>query len=107
MGRYAWIYEGEKWRKVRQYVIARDMGLCQMCKAAGIVKPGIEVDHIVPIDDSNCKDWDVVYNLDNLRLLCHDCHNARHDRVGAGLTNFMEPIENFQTSAETLPPGSK
>jgi 5-methylcytosine-specific restriction endonuclease McrA len=33
------------------------------------------VDHIIPITPENYEEWDIVWNQDNLRLLCLDHHN--------------------------------
>lgn len=48
--------------RIREDVKQRDGGLCQQCG-----KPGAEVDHI----DGNSD------QLDNLQLLCLDCHHAK------------------------------
>ena len=103
MGAYARIYESKKWRKLRRLIIARDRGLCQICLAAGRVTPGNEVDHIVPITDSNVDEWGVVWDPANLRVLCGECHNARHDRNGAGLEKYLKPVEK-SGAAETFNP---
>lgn len=50
--------------KIREDVKQRDGGMCQQCG-----KPGIEVDHIAGNSDE----------LDNLQLLCVDCHHAKTD----------------------------
>jgi 5-methylcytosine-specific restriction endonuclease McrA len=92
MARHSEIYKDPQWEKVRQYVIARANGLCEMCKAKGIIKPGREVDHIVELTDGNKRDWDVAYNPDNLQLLCGDCHNDKHDR-SIGLQKFIAPVK--------------
>ena len=56
------------WRKLRMMVIRRDMGLCQSCKATGLMRSGQEVDHI----DGSAGDA-----MDNLQLLCKPCHQAK------------------------------
>jgi hypothetical protein len=59
-------YYDEKARQVspikKQQVIERDKGLCRLCGAVGT-----EIDHINGDSD----------NLDNLQLLCHDCHSEK------------------------------
>lgn len=77
---------------MRQYVLVRDMGLCQFCKAKGIWMPGNEVDHIIELTRKNKDDPSVAYNPDNCRTLCHTCHNRRHDRKGLGLEEFIKPV---------------
>lgn len=48
--------------RIRTEVRERDGGRCQQCG-----KPGLEVDHIAGSSD----------DLDNLQLLCLDCHHAK------------------------------
>ena len=64
-------YNSKAWRKTRQAVIARDDGLCVICRSHGVVTVGKEVDHIKPLKARP----DLGLALDNLRLLCHDCHS--------------------------------
>ena len=66
------------WRRTRLMVIARDMGVCQLC---GKLVEGIDrdahIDHIIPKpagDDS----------LSNLRLVHRHCHSIRHARESLG-----------------------
>lgn len=51
---------------LRQYVRNRDNHTCQKCG-----KPGHEVDHITPISQGG------THNLENLRVLCHQCHKKK------------------------------
>lgn len=60
------------WRRTRLAVIARDMGICQLC---GLLVTGSpDIDHIVEKskggDDS----------MSNLRTTCHSCHAKRTAR---------------------------
>ncbi|WP_312547568.1 HNH endonuclease signature motif containing protein [Massilia sp.] len=70
----------------RNRIRKRDCGLCQACKAKGLVALGVAVDHKVPLwaggsdDDSN--KW----------LLCQPCHDAKtaeeaRQRAAGGLTS--------------------
>ena len=45
----------------------------------GIYKPGIEVHHIEELTPLNIHRPEVALNMDNLVLLCRECHKARHD----------------------------
>lgn len=107
MARHPEIYSNARWQGARHAAIVRDNGLCQECMKRGIFKPGTEVHHRVELTDANKGDWDIAYNIDNLVTLCMECHSGIHNGVSTGLTDFLKPVENFQTSAETLPPGSK
>lgn len=72
-------YQGERWRRLRAEKFASACGLCERCKANGVIRAGKEVHHIIPIE----KNWDLRYDFDNLILLCPECHNAEHDRVSS------------------------
>ncbi|MHC1694629.1 MAG: HNH endonuclease, partial [Eubacteriales bacterium] len=90
MARFPEVYKDPRWDKVRRIIRARDNGLCVLCLAAGKIKPGREVDHIEELTEENKDDPDVAFNPDNLRLLCSDCHNHRHER-SIGLQEFLIP----------------
>ena len=62
---------GYKWQKLRQLVIRRDKGLCQECLRLGFVTAGSEVDHILSKAKGGADD------LDNLQLLCKECHKKK------------------------------
>lgn len=55
----------------RNRIRARDCGLCQACKAKGVVALGVAVDHKVPLwaggSDAESNKW----------LLCQPCHDAK------------------------------
>ena len=66
------------WRRTRLMVIARDMGVCQLCnKLVEGIDRDAHIDHIIPKpagDDS----------LSNLRLVHRHCHSIRHARESLG-----------------------
>lgn len=65
-------YQNEKgcWTHRRRLVYERDRGTCQLCRASCL--PTVwECDHIVPVKDGGGG------QLDNLRVLCLDCHKKR------------------------------
>lgn len=68
---YVKFYNSRAWKKTRQAVLLRDMGLCQRCGLEGNI-----VDHIVRSDDS----WSDRLNEDNLETLCKHCHQLKSDR---------------------------
>lgn len=74
--KYGWFYASKEWQILRDYKYRLANGLCEKCLSQGIVKQGKEVHHIKPIETN----WDMRLNIDNLVLLCRDCHNAIHDR---------------------------
>jgi 5-methylcytosine-specific restriction endonuclease McrA len=58
-----------RWRKIRQRIINRDRGLCQMCG-----NEGDSVDHITPRSQGGT---DEDYNL---QLLCRSCNSSKGGR---------------------------
>ena len=51
--------------------LARDKGLCVQCKREGRVKPGKEVDHIIPLKRGGTN------AIKNLQTLCKPCHSRK------------------------------
>ena len=92
VARFPEVYQDPRWEPCRQYVLARDMGLCQWCKAKGLTRAGNEIDHIVELTAENKGDPNIAFNPNNCRTMCHDCHNARHGRNGSGLSEFLKPV---------------
>ncbi|MFB7142064.1 HNH endonuclease [Gottfriedia sp. NPDC056225] len=66
-------YDSTLWKKVRDLVMRRDLGLCQQCKREDKITLADVVDHIIPIK----KRWDLRLDKDNLQALCHKCHNKK------------------------------
>lgn len=70
-------YRRAKWRQVRQLALKRDRFQCVWCRDKGkLTTRRLEVDHIKELEDYP----ELAYDLDNLRTLCRDCHNQRHNR---------------------------
>lgn len=72
-------YGSSTWRQLRQSILERDHFECQWCKAEGRVTTDaiLEVDHIQELKDHP----ELALDPENLRTLCKDCHNKRHDRM--------------------------
>jgi 5-methylcytosine-specific restriction protein A len=70
-------YESEKWKSVRDEVRKRDDARCQTCGRFNVGR--MIVDHIRPITkrDLENRNFEKLYGLDNLQLLCQDCHNRK------------------------------
>jgi len=77
-------YYDEKARQLspvkRQQVIERDKGACRVCGAVGT-----EIDHINGYSD----------DLDNLQLLCHDCHSEKTEANMVPITPVHERYEEI------------
>ncbi|MEW4354427.1 HNH endonuclease [Streptococcus pneumoniae] len=83
-------YHSREWRKTRKMVLERDHFECQWCKEEGKVTTErdsvLEVDHIEELEYHPDKALDI----DNLRTLCHECHNKRHNRPNKREKHFRE-----------------
>jgi 5-methylcytosine-specific restriction endonuclease McrA len=87
------IYKDKRWQRVRQYVIARDKGLCVECKKNGVLKPFKVIHHIIWLTDKNKYNWDIAFNPDNLECLCNECHERIHERKNeTHLKDFINPV---------------
>jgi len=66
---------GKDWRRVSAAYRRRNP-LCEMCKAAGRLRPAEEVHHMVPLADGG------THGEGNLQALCKRCHSAITAREG-------------------------
>ena len=70
-------YKSSKWRKVRQLKLIKERGICERCG-----NRGYEVHHKTYLTNDNLSNQHITLGIDNLELLCHDCHNREHERSG-------------------------
>lgn len=74
-------YGSSEWRRLRQQCLERDHYECQWCKTEGKLTTQydsvLEVDHIKELEYHP----ELALDIDNLRTLCKDCHNKRHNRM--------------------------
>lgn len=64
-------YHDKRWIATRDYVYARDMGICQCC--GEVLTDRKIVDHIHPLKIAS----DERLSADNLWTLCYQCHNIK------------------------------
>lgn len=64
-------YQSRQWKRMRYYIDARDMNICQVC--GNVLDDRKIIDHIVPLKVANDKRLDD----DNLWTLCYRCHNIK------------------------------
>ena len=65
---------GSAWRKLRDFILRRDCGLCQVCAARGRVTAANQVDHIIPKVKGGSDE------PDNLQSICDPCHRDKSAR---------------------------
>ena len=73
------LYSSKAWQKTRDAYKRSVGGLCEICWAKGIAKPGEIVHHKTPITPENINDPNVVLNFHNLEAVCRECHAEEHD----------------------------
>ena len=111
-------YQSDAWKKARQTAIKRANGLCERCRAAGRFVPGVIVHHKKYITPGNIHDARVTLALDNLELVCEDCHNKEHKAVHTPMRyqydangNLLPPEENNKADhtpgVQNLTPGKR
>lgn len=79
-------YKSPIWRRLREDIIARDMGY-------DLGVPGVKINgdvyvhHIIPIEEYDILEWneEILLNPDNLITVSHDTHMALHYRSKSGL----------------------
>ena len=94
------IYQSKYWKQIRlSYALSKHC-ICERC-GRPVYVDGITdylpkdrrlryvVHHKTYISDDNITDDDIVYNTDNLELLCIDCHNTEHKAEGSTKKGLM------------------
>ena len=76
---YRRLIHSNRWIKLRRAKLTA-CPLCEDCKETGRITPATEVHHIKPVEDAlNLADKEsLMFDIHNLRALCHDCHVAAH-----------------------------
>ena len=74
-------YKTAAWVAVRNEYARRAGHLCERCMSRGLIRPGEIVHHKIFLDESNINNPEVTLNMDNLELLCRECHAEIHDKA--------------------------
>ncbi|MBD5429700.1 HNH endonuclease [Lactobacillus sp.] len=93
-------YHSAVWSRLRAIVIDKQYGLCQYCKARGILNEGNVVDHVVPVEAYPEK----MKDLDNLVVCCTGCHywKTRWEEKYYGTGLYGKPTHNSAISDVNL-----
>lgn len=75
------------WRKLRLSILERDKYTCQSC---GVITVVLEVDHIVPISDSNDND------PSNLQALCRPCHEKKTTEENKKTFSYIDHVNEMK-----------
>lgn len=88
----ALFYASQLWRSLRSQALERDHYECVWCREEGkVTTNNLEVDHIKELEYYP----EYALDLDNLRTLCKECHNKRHNRFQFRKSSKMEN-KNFR-----------
>ena len=81
--RYQRLLNDKRWKQLRAHVFQRAGGLCELCKAEGIITPGVDVHHIKPVETGQTvQEMErLAYNPNNCQLLCIACHIKVHQEM--------------------------
>ena len=71
-------YKSQAWKNTQRDYMKLANGICERCKAKGIIKPAYFVHHKTHLTADNVKIAAIAYGFNNLEALCFDCHNAEH-----------------------------
>lgn len=64
-------YKRAAWQRCRALKLAEAHGLCERCKARGVIEPATQVHHIIDVVVAP----ELAYVLANLEALCQGCHS--------------------------------
>lgn len=72
-----------KWLKLRRAVLTAHP-ICQKCEAEGRLRAATEVHHVRPVEEAftHAERVQRMYDVHNLRALCHECHVSTHTELG-------------------------
>ena len=80
-GRETGFYKTKAWQKCRDEYFRKVGGLCERCKAKGLIVPAEIIHHKIHIDETNIKDPSITLNPNNLCALCAKCHGEEHSKI--------------------------
>lgn len=74
-------YSSWEWRLCKKGYLESVGGLCERCRAKGLIVPAEEVHHKIRLTINNYKLPEVSLNWKNLEALCMECHKKEHRKV--------------------------
>ena len=74
-------YKTKAWQACREGYLKSVGGLCERCKAKGLIVPAEIIHHKIHLNNQNINDPSVTLNFDNLEALCRSCHGEEHGTV--------------------------
>lgn len=88
------------WKSIRAAYLSSHP-LCEDCEAQGITRLASEVHHIIPIsnESSYARMRALAYDTNNLRALCHECHEKVHEAMGSRVNKKAIRARHAQRAA--------
>ncbi len=71
-------YKSKQWRHIRQIALQHAHFMCENEKCNECLH--LEVHHKIHLTPENINDPKISLNLDNLKVLCRDCHFKEHEK---------------------------
>lgn len=76
-------YCSDEWLDFRVVVIAERLNICEDCRKYIKNPKELQVHHITELTLENVNDYNISLNKDNVKVLCHSCHDKKHRRFGS------------------------
>ena len=90
--RYQRLLNDKRWLEVKRMVWQRANGLCEDCMKQGIVRAGVDCHHVIPVETATTiQEMEMLcYDINNIRLLCIQCHSNIHRGMGKGTRKLAQ-----------------
>ena len=75
------LYSSRAWKDCRQAYRKSVGGLCEVCLAKGLYKPGDMVHHKIHLTPNNINNPAITLDWNNLQLVCRDGHAEIHEKT--------------------------
>ncbi|MHC1749462.1 MAG: HNH endonuclease [Cellulosilyticaceae bacterium] len=74
------VYASKEWRELRHNLIVERKPICQRCNTYYPDTSKLIGHHKIELNEINVNDPNIVFNPDNIEIICSDCHNKEHRR---------------------------
>ena len=74
-------YKSAAWKQTRAAYWKSVGGLCERCRAKGLIVPGEIIHHKTYISPENISDPSITLDWHNLECVCRNCHAEEHTGV--------------------------
>lgn len=92
------LYHQRRWNRTKQAVIAREHGVCQRCHK--------RITRRFIVHHKQLATMENFFDLDNLMLLCQECHNEVTFHEGVNHT-ARQPVDLVQKNEDLIPFNSR